>query len=295
MQNKKSILIIGLKDANITKFIDSHNTKIFSITQIESFDEAESCFLENKFSLIVVDLDSVLIDKIKLGDFVLKDKHIELIPFLFLASTIDESVFECLKINYELFNYVLKPINSGLLLLKINNLIQHKEVKEELNKSKKNLNKKIIQAEISYEDLYYSLPQEILLINDKGIIVGINKSGILSFEEDVKDLIHHHYSSSRFLRKLDKVSKDFFNVHKVLNSVDFLEVKEFEYNKKNGDLIYKNVNCSLMLIGGKFHSQIMIIDITEKKKTEEIGAEIYKEIIDFDSLNQSLLRGGVAY
>jgi len=223
--------------------------------------------LKNQYGLIILDVQMPEMNGFEVAELIKGNSKTKAIPIIFLsANAVDKDFF---RKGHEVgaLDYLTKPVDETLLLLKVRNFLQLHHSTVLLDKANKELEKKAIRAEISYQDLYYSLNQDVFLINCKGIIVNINRTGILSSGIHSKELINHHYTKSTFL-------KEIIGRHNSEDDLDeFFEQsgrkirEEFEIQKGSTQFFGEALIC-FVLIDGEFHVQVCVHDITASKKAE---------------------------
>lgn len=137
-----------------------------------------------------------------------------------------------------------------------------------LEKANRLLERKAAKAQISYQELYESLRQDVFLISLDGTVVNINRKGILNCGVDANEILNNHYSKSPFLKKIlgaedNNIFDKYFN-----ENVGKNEIVEFSGENLKEELFYGEADVCLSLFHGKFHLQVAISDITDKKKSE---------------------------
>jgi PAS domain S-box-containing protein len=195
-----------------------------------------------------------------------KTKDISII-FLSANTTQEDSYINIYK--EERIDYTTMPIDENLLLQKVTFFLKLHHSALLLKKVDKKLRKKAVKAEISYQDLYYSLSQEIFLVNREGIIVNINREGVLCCGFYAKDLLNQHYEKSPFLNRVfgsfgnnGNFFRYFFEQYGQKKRI------EFQFEKPDKTIVYCGAEMSMAVIGGKFNVQVSVNDITEKKIRE---------------------------
>ncbi len=225
--------------------------------------EALKMLLNNKYGLIVLDVQMPEMSGLEVAELIKGSNQTKDIPLIFLsANAVDKEFFNK---GYEVgaLDYLAKPVDVNLLLLKVKNFLFLHHSLTLLAKANVILEKKVVEAQISFESLYYSLPQDVYLINKEGIIVNINRTGILSCGMNAEDLLHRHFKNSLFLDTILSEFEPYFNRNELKENI------EFQANKTDNTSFYGEATITPTLIDGDLHIQVFINDITERVKSEE--------------------------
>ncbi len=170
----------------------------------------------------------------------------------------------------EIYNKRIMFQNKPAFLVSYIDITEKKKAKEELR-----------QSEEKYRFLFEKSPVSILLINTKGKIEDCNPAleKLLNFERS--ELIGKRYGRlpiipteylSILLERLKKIANG-----EVIPSIDI------QLRKKDGDLVWVEINSSLVKLGDKTYIMVMGHDISDTKELEmklkELN-EMRKEFID---------------
>lgn len=278
--NNSAILSEADADGNIT-FINDLFCQISEYSREELIGQNHRLLKSGKQAdgLFVGMWKTISLGKVWQGEIMNKKKHG---GYYWVATTIvpfkdaDGKIYKYVGIRFDITKQkeqqdLLKKQSDELRVQQEKLLVanaEFQEVSRELEKVNKLLEKKAVKAQISYQDLYESLRQDVFLINLDGIVVNVNRKGILNCGFDSKDILGNHYSKSPFLRKIlgtetEAVFTKYFDNHEGKN-----EIVEFNGENQTGELFYGEADVCLSLIDGKFHLQVAISDVTEKKKSE---------------------------
>lgn len=231
-----------------------------------SGEEALKLLLKNNYGLLILDVQMPEMNGFELAELIKGNSKTKEIPLIFLSANAIQKEFYTKGHEAGVLDYMTKPVDEKLFLLKVKNLLEIHHSRTELQKLNHSLEKKAIEAKISYQDLYYSLPQEVYLINQQGIIVSINRLDFLCCEFHVSELIGQHYSSLKYLQLISNDANKLNLFNKKSNEPKRIE---FKFKKKNGQDFYGEAIITQTLIDGETHIQVSVSDITNKKNAEE--------------------------
>lgn len=288
---KINVLFIGDNKSIGWKYCEEFETKNSVFTHTDNLSLARKKSLENKYDLVIFDLDFFNLDSGKIKEVSNTIERRCDTAFLFISAAAEETMIEKLTSQFPVFNFIQKPLNKIIFNLAIRNLLLLNQARNEVGRNEKRLEKKAIQAEVSYEDLYYSLPQEIILVDLEGKIITINRTGELSFGETAKKLLNRHFSESPFFKHVLESNSNLFDLVSILKTEGAPPSFKFRFQKKDKSILYTNLTCNVMVIEGKLHTQISLIDITERKEAQLKAEKNYNEILSFDLINRALLEG----
>lgn len=230
--------------------------------------EALTLLLKNSYGLIILDVQMPEMSGFDLAELIKGYSKTKGIPLIFLSANAIQKDFYIIGHEIGALDYLIKPVDEKLLLLKVRNFLKLHDVTSQLEKANKMLEMKVQQGQVSYEDLYYSLSQEVYLINSEGIITTINSTEKLCCGINASDALHMHYSVLPFLKTAlnDAENGDVFTHFQDVSSTKRME---FEFKKDDQSSIFGEVTITKALIEGVPHLQVSITDITEKKRSEE--------------------------
>jgi CheY-like chemotaxis protein len=230
--------------------------------------EGLSLLRRNAYGLIILDVQMPEMNGFEVAELIKGNSKTKNIPIIFLSANVVEKDF--FKKGHEVgaLDYLTKPVDEGLLLLKVKNFMQLHHSAVLLEQANKQLEKKALNAEISYQDLYCSLPQDIILLDENGTVVNVNRMGVLSCGIHSKELLNKHYTKTGFLAKII-ASLDIDNDLQVLFDMADKRLKaEFKVEKLPRSYFFGEALICVVMIDGKFHIQVIITDITLSKLSE---------------------------
>lgn len=265
---KYKILLIDDRKENLLALSAVLKFAGYSSDQASSGVEGLQFLLKNNYGLIILDVQMPDMNGFEVAELIKGNSRTKDIPIIFLSANVLEKEF--FRKGHELgaLDYLTKPVDESILLLKVKNFLQLHHATSLLEQSNRDFEKKAINAEISYQDLYFSLAQDVILINEDGVVVNINRSGPLAFGIHAKEVLNKHFTKSQFLidiiHKLcgDANFQCLFEQQFLKSSVEFVVTK---YNRND---FYGEASASLVSTEGNLHIQLCITDITASKISE---------------------------
>ncbi len=262
------ILLIDDRQENLLALAAILKNSGFVSDQASSGIEGLQLLLKNNYGLIILDVQMPDMNGFEVAELIKGNSRTKDIPIIFLSANAVEKSFYHKGHELGALDYLTKPVDETLLLLKVKNFLQLHHATNLLEKSNRDFEKKALDAEISYQDLYFSLVQDVILINEAGVVVNINRSGMLAVGVHAKELLNKHFTKSQFLTDI---------IHKLCSDSDFQSLfdrplinssVEFVVSKSNRDDFYGEVSASLVSTEGSEHIQLSIADITKSKIAE---------------------------
>jgi len=149
---------------------------------------------------------------------------------------------------------------------------------------KKNAEKKIKDSEAKYRHLFESSPYSIILIDRRGKIIDCNPATERLFNRQIESLINKSFVDVGI--KPEHALPLFKQRYQsILNGI-VPEPLEIQISRsKDGNLMWINIDDSLVEIGGENVFQVLIQDVTEKKIAEQ---ELKKSQEELKILNKEL-------
>ncbi len=290
--NQYEILLVTGKDGD-THAISKILKKAGYLHQIQTYEQAGIAKLNStSFGLILLYFNNN--DKFSKSALKLikNNTHTKDLPLIFVSDTAVKSEFLIQKGRSGVAGYLTCPVDRDLLLLKIKNFLHLHHSVIQLNHAKRLNEKKASRAVISYQDLYLSLLNEVILIDNKGIVISVNRKEKLESGIKVKDILNKHYSKIPFLANILIPTGSKISSKNILELAENNFPEEFEIKLNKNNSYFGEAISSLAVINGKFHLQISIRNITDKKKDQKALSTSYREILYAEKINKSVLTGG---
>jgi PAS domain S-box-containing protein len=286
---KYKILLVDDRQENLFALSAVLKTAGYLTDSALSGSEALKLLLKTEYGLIILDVQMPEMNGFELAELIKGNSKTKDIPLIFLSANATQK--EYFKQGHELgaLDYLAKPVDETLLKLKINNFLEVHHSNLMLKKLNKDYEEKAIYANISYQDLYLSLSQEVFLINKEGIVVNINRTGKLTCGIFAEDIMNKQFSLSPFLNEIFEKSNSKFSAF--FEQSQFKHTIDFKIEKEENVFFYGEANISIALIQGIPHLQISISDSTDNKEKEKKLQLNLKEIENTEKINQSIIRG----
>ncbi|MFX0002812.1 MAG: PAS domain S-box protein [Candidatus Hermodarchaeota archaeon] len=149
---------------------------------------------------------------------------------------------------------------------------------------KKNAEQKIKDSEAKYRHLFESSPYSIILIDRKGKIIDCNPATETLFNRKVESLINKNFLDVGI--KPEKALPQFKQRYDAILKGVVPEPLEIQISRsKDGNLMWINIDDSLVEIGGETVFQVIIQDVTGKKIAEQ---ELKRSQEELKVLNREL-------
>jgi len=145
----------------------------------------------------------------------------------------------------------------------------------------------LIESERKYRYLFENTPLSVIIIDSKGVIVDCNPTTESLFGYKNEDLVGKNFSNlsivhPKYLPLLVDLFKKFFKGERIHR-------KEVEIYKKDKSLAWVNIQSSLLNIGEETVMEVLLNDISEKKKAEFLIEEEIKKLKELDTIRKNLI------
>lgn len=207
----KKIMIVE-DDKDVAKELsDLLNSSGYQVQILEDFSNSKDIILNSKCDLILLDINIPYLN----GEMLLKEIRKESnIPIIMVTSKNNE-IDEVLSMSYGADDYITKPYNPTILLLRISNIFKRCDNINDI---------------INYKDLRISISKGIISIEDKDILLTKNEMIIFSYLLNNKDRI-----VSR-----DELMTELWNNEEYIND-NALTVNISRLRNKLSDIGYENI------------------------------------------------------
>jgi len=183
------ILIVDDRPENIfalKRILERHE---FEVDTAESGEEALKKVLHNTYSLIILDVQMPDMDGFEVAEIILGYSKSKDTPIIFLSAISKEKEFITKGYQSGGMDYITKPVDPDILLLKVKSMYQLSEQKEELKRIQASLlveieTRKQAEAELSVRieqmrSVMEALPQITFTISKDGRIEYVNSEWFL--------------------------------------------------------------------------------------------------------------------
>jgi len=150
-----------------------------------------------------------------------------------------------------------------------------------------NLERRLRESEEKFRSLYENTPFSIVLLDSKGVIVDINPRSAEVFGYKKEELVGKMFKDvpvlhPNYLPKIIKLFKKFIK-GEIFHRIDL------QAYKKNGSLIWVNLQAGLINIGGETYVQAIFNDITSQKEAEILIKEEIQKLKELDTIRKNLI------
>lgn len=224
------------------------------------------------------------------------------IPVIFLTAYAHHPELQLQGLKAGGLDFLIKPIDTELLLIKVANFLTLSKTKKQLKEANARLVQKARQSEDTFENFFYTSPDEIFILNENGIIVRTNRTGILSMGIYANELIGKSIRNLPFsLNYIEGVHPDHLEQNKHQNKNNGSTEKVFEAIMMNGvkgklvlaELKTDKITKFYEISGSIFHTaslerflQLNVRDVSRRiefKQQLEESEEKYKAVVDTQS------------
>ena len=299
-KNDKIYAVLGIGN-------DITETKIAEQKLIESEEKYRHLFQNSPFFVGLVDLNGVLIDcndvvnrllSVHTKDdiigknfreiFSINEKNNEIIPIFetLIKNIIRGEATEPIefKLNRTIGDFLWLNLRGSLINIEEKSLIQF--IIQDITEKKKG-EQKLRESEEKYRYLFEDSPFSIILISSEGVIIDCNPATQLLGGYEKGDLIGKQF------RDLTIIHPDFLptlvDLFKRFIKGEILHRIDIQLYKKDGSLIWVNLQASLVKLGSETLVQVILHDITEQKRAELLIKEEIQKLKELDQLRKDLI------
>lgn len=179
------ILIVDDNQSNIYSLKKLLESKDFLVDTANSGEEALAKALKNNYALIILDVQMPDMDGFEVAETFAGYSKTKDIPIIFLSAVSTDKRFITKGYASGGIDYVTKPIDSDILLLKVKTYYSLQEQSLTLKKNQKSLEKEVqgrkemqmtMKSQIDYfHQMLEALPQIAFTLNEKGHIDFVNR------------------------------------------------------------------------------------------------------------------------
>ncbi|MBC7654286.1 MAG: response regulator [Oligoflexus sp.] len=188
------ILVVDDKQENIYSLKKLLESKDFLVDSALSGEEALKKVLNNDYALIILDVQMPIMDGYEVAETLAGFNKTKDIPIIFLSAVNTDKQFIAKGYESGGIDYVTKPVDPDILLLKVNTFLklykQNKELKEiqDVLRAEIDIRKKVqIELKERLEQLHYTLealPLVAFTADENGKIDFVNRKWMLFSESD---------------------------------------------------------------------------------------------------------------
>lgn len=273
------ILIVDDNKANLLVLNAILKPKGYHVDKAISGDEALKLCLKNDYDLFILDVQMPNMNGFELAENLKSINRTKEIPIIFLTAISKNDKFSIKGYKIGAIDYLTKPINDELLLLKVDLFLELYHQKKHIKSLNNDLDKKVeertkllnLKSEF-LGGILTSIKNQIALIDDEGNIVLTNKAWDKFSKKNPIDAIFRGAIGENYFNKIKKENNDpiFLLVseayRRVLNGLENNFQMEYQC-KLTTDIRWFFID--LTPYGDKNGIVISIADITNRKNIEE--------------------------
>jgi len=149
------------------------------------------------------------------------------------------------------------------------------------------LEEKLRESERKYRNLYDNTPFSVVLINTQGIVVDMNPKAEKMFGYAPKELLGRKFMDLSIIHP-DHLST-ILELFKKFVKGERIHRIDVRIQKKDGKLIWTNLQAALMKISDEMFVQALFTDITSQKEVELLIDEEVKKLKELDKIRKNLI------
>lgn len=203
------ILIVDDRTENTLSLSSILKLHSFEVDTAGSGEEALKKTLKTDYSLIILDVQMPMMDGFEVAEFLSGNNSTRDIPIIFLSAANTEKKFITRGYSSGAIDYIIKPIDPDILILKVKTLHKLYEQKRELNLAQQSL-----QAEVEFrKKAQQQLAEKAHELNS--ILASIPQVAFTATADGVIDFVNDHwYTYSIVISNFPQTHADDFNFDK---------------------------------------------------------------------------------
>ncbi|HEU4718167.1 MAG TPA: PAS domain S-box protein [Bacteroidia bacterium] len=260
------------RDRSALKIVLQQNG--FSVGEASSAADALHMLAQESFGLILINADMPGADPAGFTEQ-LGARTKEQVPVVMISSTAPDLFFRSVPAR-GINDFLPKPVDKDLLLLKAHNLLSFFDTAEELRRSQEELNRmnlylelKAIRSEISYKSLYESSPDEIFILDKNGVVSKMNRDYVTSAGFDTKEYIGKPFAEAPCRFSLMNGESIVPLLQLALAGKTGEDRTEIRMTGRDGNALFGEMTFGTFVTGsGEDQLQVIVRDITQRKLAE---------------------------
>ena len=200
------ILIVDDRPENILSLSSILKLHSFPVDSAGSGEEALKKTLKGEYSLIILDVQMPMMDGFEVAEFLSGNNSTRDIPIIFLSAVNTDKKFITKGYSSGAIDYIIKPIDPDILILKVKTLHKLYEQKKELSLAQQSL-----QAEVEFrKKAQQQLAEKAHELNS--ILASIPQVAFTATAQGVIDFVNDHwYTYSISITNFPQAHADDFN------------------------------------------------------------------------------------
>jgi len=176
--------------------------------------------------------------------------------------------------KYLLVNY--SYVDPDLIVVRTEDITERKKAEEKLKESER-----------KYHNLYDNTPFSVVLINTQGVVVDMNPKVKEMFGYAPEELLDRKFMDLSIIHP-DYLSTILALFKKFIKG-ERMHRMDVQIQKKDGKIVWTNLQAALMKIGDETFVQALFTDITAQKEVEFLIDEEVKKLKELDKIRKNLI------
>ncbi|MHA2008911.1 MAG: PAS domain S-box protein [Promethearchaeota archaeon] len=299
-ENGKIYAILGIGN-------DITESKLAEQRLIESEEKYRHLFQNSPFFVGLVDLNGILIDcndivndllSVHTKDdligknfrdiFAINEKNNDIIPMfkalyknIILSKNTSPIEF---KLKRTIGDFLWLNLRGSLVKLEEKSLIQF--IIQDITEKKK-AEQFLRESEEKYRYLFEDSPFSIILVSHNGIIIDCNPATQVLSGYEKKELIDKKFKDLSIIHP--KYLPTLVDLFKLFIMGEDLHRMDLQLYRKDGSLIWVNLQASLVEIVGEKLVQVILFEITKRKESDLLIKQEISKLKDLDQLRKDLI------
>jgi diguanylate cyclase (GGDEF)-like protein/PAS domain S-box-containing protein len=272
--NKKAkILVVDDRQENLIAMKKVLKKVNADVTLVDSGEKALDAVLEEKFALILLDVQMPDMDGFETATFLHRNKATAAIPIIFVTAINKD--FKYITKGYQVgaVDYLPKPIVAEILISKVQVFITIEENRNKLEQ----LTNKLYMLSKRQNLLLENAQEGIIGIDEQGFISFINPKGCEILQVDDKLAINKHISSYLFAEDANNLENKWKN-SEIYNNC-FIKQQKF-----------KSISTLVRLETQEFPAEYNIAPLITEKKSLEGAVLVFQDITKRKQMEDKLIQ-----
>lgn len=290
------ILIVDDKPENIFALKSILELNHFPVDTAESGEEALRKILKTNYTLVILDVQMPEMDGFEVAEMMMSYSKSKDTPIIFLSAISKEKKFITKGYKAGAVDYITKPVDPDILLMKVSSLYAISEQRTDLKRmqqvllkeidARKNSEKKLAQKNDEMHSVMESMPQMAFTVNNAGRIEYVNKNWIDFLGPEMQFPVFHSDDGSA----LAKWERSFKRNEAYSSEVKLMEQGTDRYRHFLLKIIPVSQNGHVSKWVGTFtdiEQQKSVNELLEQK-VEERTSELLDKNRELENFNQEL-------
>lgn len=269
MEDHKSLKILVVDDLpeNLVSLKAILAKERYLVETASSGNRALQLLLKDNFGLVLLDVQMPDMDGFEVAEHMRSNSRTKHIPIIFLSALATQKDFFIRGLQLGAIDYITKPVDTDLLLIKVSNLLILSFNDYKLKKSKKKVDDLNKSLELQYKSILENMNDAFVIDNIEGKVIFANKRFFEIFKmdsDDVNDFLMRDYIVPEYYEMVS----DFHKLR--INGEDVPDLYECKGILKDETELWLEIRVSTIQENGEIiGTQSIIRDITERKQAQD--------------------------